>query len=301
VEQPNGCDCCGQESTPAVASAQQVGRHKLCFAGNSSHRIPETWVEPSRKHPVAGAGLPVAGFMIPPLHVGLPKGIPFRRAESRRRGICRSATTGAAKHALSCGGLGTVRLFYDWDWPGAEKGFLCSLELNPNLPEAHLGYASYLATIARFDESHDQLRTAYLLDPLSVSFRLEWLCNFYVSRRYEKTLQLCRKIKALPPDFTEPFAAEAFVYAHIGRFREAVEAADQAVCHSNSPIDLAKAAQAYAESGKKEQARRLLQQLLAAARERFVCGYNVATVYAALGEPDQAFSWLEEGIRQRSL
>jgi TolB-like protein len=197
--------------------------------------------------------------------------------------------------------LGTVRLFYDWDWPNAEKGFLCSLELNPNLPEAHLGYASYLATIARFDESHDQLRTAYLLDPLSVSFRLEWLCNFYVSRRYEETLQLCRKIKALPPDFTEPFATEAFVYAHIGRFREAVEAADQAVCHSNSPIDLAKAAQAYAESGKKEQARRLLQQLLAAARERFVCGYNVAAVYAALGEPDQAFSWLEEGIRQRSL
>jgi TolB-like protein/Tfp pilus assembly protein PilF len=197
--------------------------------------------------------------------------------------------------------LGRVRLFYDWDWPGAEKEFLRSLALNQNLPEAHLGYASYLATIGRFEESIDQLRTAYLLDPLSVSSRLEGLTNFYVARRYEETLELCGKIRDLPPDFTEPFSTESFVYAHTGRFREAIRAAEQAVHHSNDPIDIAKAAQAYAESGKKEEARRLLQQILAEARERFVCGYNVATVYAALGEVDRAFSWLQEGIRQRTL
>jgi TolB-like protein/Tfp pilus assembly protein PilF len=197
--------------------------------------------------------------------------------------------------------LGKVLLFYDWDWPGAEQEFLRGLELNPNLPEAHLGFASYLATIGRFQESIDQLRTAYALDPLSVSARLEGLTNLYAARRYEETLELCRKIGELPPDFAEPFSTEAFVYARSRRFREATQAADQAVRHSNNPIDIAKAAQAYAESGKKEEARRLLQQILTEAREHFVCGYNVATVYASLGQIDQAFSWLQEGIRQRSL
>ncbi len=197
--------------------------------------------------------------------------------------------------------LGRVHLFYDWDWPGAEKELLRGLTLNQNLPEAHLGYASYLATIGRFEESIDQLRMAYLLDPLSVSSRLEGLTNFYVARRYEETLELCRKIRELPPDFTEPFSTEAFVYAHTGRFREATRAAGQAARHGNNPIDIAKAAQAYAESGNKEEARILLRHLLAEARERFVCGYNVATVYAALGEVDRAFSWLQEGIRQRTL
>lgn len=197
--------------------------------------------------------------------------------------------------------LGRVRLFYDWDWPGAEKEFLRGLELDPNLPAAHLGYSSYLASIGRFQESIDHLRTAYALDPLSVSTRLEGLTNFYVTRRYEETLDVCREMRELPPDFTEPFSTEAFVYARIGRFREATQAAQQVVRNSNNPVDIAKAAQAYAESGNKEEARKLLQQLLAEGQRRFVCGYNVATVYAALGEVDQAFSWLREGIRQRSL
>ena len=197
--------------------------------------------------------------------------------------------------------LGRVLLFYDWDWPGAEKEFLRGLELDPNLPEAHLGYSSYLATIGRFQESLDQLRTAYALDPLSVGARLEGLTNFYVTRRYEETLELCRKIGELPPDFTEPFSTEAFLYARTGRFREATQAAERAVRRSNNPVDLAKAAQAYAESGQKGEARKLLQQILTEGRGRFVCGFNVATVYGALGEMDQGFSWLQEGIRQRSL
>jgi hypothetical protein len=44
-----------------------------------------------------------------------------------------------------------------------------------------------------------------------------------------------------------------------------------------------------------------LRQLLAMSKKRFVCGNNVATVYADLGENDKAFYWLGEGIKQRSL
>jgi hypothetical protein len=36
------------------------------------------------------------------------------------------------------------------------------------------------------------------------------------------------------------------------------------------------------------------------ARERYVCGFNVACVYSVLGEKDQAFAWLEKAHRDRS-
>jgi tetratricopeptide (TPR) repeat protein len=197
--------------------------------------------------------------------------------------------------------LGRVQLFYDWDWPAAEKEFRRSLELNPNLPEAHLGFARYLAAEGRFDESIEHVRTAYALDPLSISARFDGIDDFYLSRRYQVTLDECRKVKELPPDFREPFDVESFVYARTGRFQEAANAAQMAVVHRQGPIDLSWAAAAYAESGRKQEARKLLRQLLAEAQNRFVCGYNVAVVYAAWGETDQAFSWLEEGIKQRSL
>src|SRR5258708_3125368 len=47
--------------------------------------------------------------------------------------------------------LGYVRLFYDWDWPAAEREYRRALEINPSLPEAQLGYANYLATLGHFD------------------------------------------------------------------------------------------------------------------------------------------------------
>jgi len=204
--------------------------------------------------------------------------------------------------ALAHASLGSVHLYYDWDWPGAESEFLRSLALNPNLSEAHLRYADYLASIGRFDEALEHDHTAFALDPLSVRARFVAITrSLHASRRYQEIIQECHKARELPPDFTEPFAEEAFAYARLGRFAEATQAAATAVRESNDPTQIAEAAQTYAESGNKEEARKVLKKLLAMAQKRFVCGNNIATVYAALGETDRAFASLEEGLKQRSL
>ena len=204
--------------------------------------------------------------------------------------------------ALAHVSLGSVHLYYDWDWPGAESEFLRSLALNPNLSEAHLRYADYLASIGRFDEALEHDHTAFALDPLSVRARFVAITrSLHASRRYQEIIQECHKARELPPDFTEPFAEEAFAYARLGRFPEAIRAAAIAVRESNDPTQIAEAAQTYAESGNKEEARKVLKKLLAMAQKRFVCGNNIATVYAALGETDRAFASLEEGLKQRSL
>jgi hypothetical protein len=56
----------------------------------------------------------------------------------------------------------------------------------------------------------------------------------------------------------------------------------------------------YARAGNKQQARMLQQELIEQSERRYVCGFNVATVFASLGETDQAFEWLEKGYLQRS-
>jgi TolB-like protein/Tfp pilus assembly protein PilF len=224
-----------------------------------------------------------------------------REAEPKAKAAAAKALELDETLALAHASLGRVHLLFDWDWPGAQKEFLRSLELNPNLPEAHLGYAEYLTSLGQFQNAAEHIHAAFMLDPLSISARFWGIDRLYTNRRYQQTLSECRKVKELPPDFTEPFDNEAFLYVRLGRPSAAMEAAAEALQHSDNPMTVAKAAQVYAELGDKEKARSLLRQLLLGAQKQYVCGYNLAAVYAALGQTDSAFHWLDEGIRQRSL
>jgi serine/threonine-protein kinase len=58
-------------------------------------------------------------------------------------------------------------------------------------------------------------------------------------------------------------------------------------------------AQAYAAAGRRDEARSLLERVLQGRTGDPVLPYEVALVHAALGEADEAFSWLEKGFRLR--
>lgn len=53
---------------------------------------------------------------------------------------------------------------------------------------------------------------------------------------------------------------------------------------------------AYAVSGNKPEARKILAKLEDPAALSYVAPYNVAVVYAGLGEDDAAFLWLEQRV-----
>ena len=57
----------------------------------------------------------------------------------------------------------------------------------------------------------------------------------------------------------------------------------------------------YAKSGDLEQARQSLEDLDRQRKEgRYVCPYEVATIYIALGEVEEAFKWLNVALVERS-
>ena len=56
---------------------------------------------------------------------------------------------------------------------------------------------------------------------------------------------------------------------------------------------------AYAMSGKKTEARKVLDHLTELAVRSYVAPYNVAVIYAGLGEKDQTFAWLERAYKDR--
>jgi serine/threonine protein kinase/Flp pilus assembly protein TadD len=188
--------------------------------------------------------------------------------------------------------LGYVKLTFDWDWPAAEREFHRALELNPSLPRAHAGYAHYLLVLRRTDEAIQELDRVQKIDPLfpQSHMGLPWL--LFTARRYQAAIEAAQT--------KGDDRVLALSFAELGRPQEAIAAADRAVKSTPNPIILAQVASAYAMAGKQEKARAMLGAIEAQARQRYICGFNVACVYAPLGDKESAFAWLEQAYLARS-
>ncbi len=190
--------------------------------------------------------------------------------------------------------LGYVALTFDWDWVRAEHEFRRALELNPSLPRAHAFYAEYLLfRLRRIDDAMQELQRAYALDPLLPIAHgdLAWLS--FLARRYEESIATAQRVG-------HDDHIEALSYAELGQRDLALAAADRAASSSKNPVILAQTAAAYALAGSSDKARAMLPGIEGQARNRYVCGFNVAGVYAALGDKEQAVAWLEKAYLARS-
>jgi len=191
--------------------------------------------------------------------------------------------------------LGYMALTYDWDWPRSEREFRRALELNPSLPQAHLGYGKYLFFIPRrTDEAIQEWRRAYALDPLLPSSTGDLAWFLFLARRYNESIEEARKMPE--PDYH----TLALDYAELGRTEEAVAAADRSLATMQEPIRRSQVVAAYAIAGRKDKARAQLDSIINFGRLRYLCGFNVGSLFAVLGEKEQAYSWLEKAYRDRS-
>jgi tetratricopeptide (TPR) repeat protein len=82
--------------------------------------------------------------------------------------------------------------------------------------------------------------------------------------------------------------------------KEAIAALLKATSASKSLNLQASLGHAYAQFGKREQARQILEMLKERSRQGYVPSYYFVLVYAALGEKDLAFESLERAYQERS-
>jgi serine/threonine-protein kinase len=223
-----------------------------------------------------------------------------RRAMPRAKHAAETAIrldeTVADAHAA----LGYVKLVYDWDGPAAERALLDALHLNPSLATARLNYAAYLTTQARHDDARREIRRAVDLDPLSVRTHAFGGMLLVFTRAYDEALDLSRRGLELAPDSGFTVAVQGVAYAELGRYDEAVEHMQRAAQLDNSLTILALQAHVLAAAGRSAQAVAVLRQVEEAARHRYFCPYEIATVYVSLGDHDTAAALFRKGTRERA-
>ena len=197
--------------------------------------------------------------------------------------------------------LGWAGFTYDLDWPAAGKHLERAVVLNPAYPLAHSDYSLYLGALGRSAEGLTEAKRALDLDPVSPAILHYVVVQLYMARRFDEAIEQCRKTLELDPSFTPAHRVLAEVYAAKGMYRESLAAYEKyATLSGGSPGSTAFVGYAHALSGQRSQAVRVLDQLGATSKQRYVPALSFAVVYVGLGENEQAFLWLEKAYVERT-
>jgi TolB-like protein/DNA-binding winged helix-turn-helix (wHTH) protein/Flp pilus assembly protein TadD len=190
---------------------------------------------------------------------------------------------------------------YDWDSAAADREFAAGLSLAPNYDCLHSYYASYLASQGRRAEALAEIARARELSP-GVSYDIDEASADYQLGDYDRMVQVSRRGISLEPEtwFNHYFLGVG--YQALGKAAEALPEFQKAVKLSNGDQDpTAALAHAYAITGRRAEAHKILHDLEHQSKSTYVSPYMIATIYASLGDIDQAFKLLETAYRERSM
>ena len=193
-----------------------------------------------------------------------------------------------------------VHLFYDWDWPAAEREFKRAIELNPNFADAHHNYANFLGSMHRPDESQAEIERAEQLSPFSDQVLQDSIWVRILNRKYDDAIARGRAGVAIDPKSSYGHIFLGLAYARKKQFQEAIAEGETARKLDESPLLYAFLGSIYAEAGKRGEAQKVMDTLVANMSRRFVCPYEIGTISLLLGNKDDAFRWYNKAIEVRS-
>ena len=195
-----------------------------------------------------------------------------------------------------------IKFSFDWDYSGAEEELKRALELNPDYATAHQWYALYLSAMGRHPEAIAEIERALALDPPSLVINRDVGWVFYWARQYDRAIESYRRTLELAPSFYIAHYFFGETYERAGRHREAIAEFRETKAHSKEGTKvwtLLAQARAHALLGKRDDAERVLDELMKLSRKHYVSPYLIAIVQTSLGEKDQAFRWLENAYQER--
>jgi tetratricopeptide (TPR) repeat protein len=125
--------------------------------------------------------------------------------------------------------------------------------------------------------------------------------DLYFARRYDKAIEQVRKTIDLDPNYWFAHMLLGCVYEQKGRLSEAIQELEKARSLEENIQSVGELGRAYAVAGKRSDARKLANTLEEQWKRTHLGAYDVLIIYAALGEKDQAFAWLERAYEDRTF
>ena len=225
-----------------------------------------------------------------------------RECLPRASGAARSAVAADATCAEAHASVAACKFWMEWDWESAEAEARQAIALQPNYALAHLLCAHILSNSERHEEAEEEIRAAAELDPASTHMRAIYAQLLFQARRYEAAMAQARKALVLNPDAWIANIVTGKLHIQYGRFDEAQHSLQRAFDLSGGNTEaLGLRGYAHAKAGTSDQARDVLTTLADMAKHRYVPPYNIALVYAGLGEVDSVVRELRKAYEERDV
>ena len=194
--------------------------------------------------------------------------------------------------------LGEAKRMLDRNVSGEEEELTRAVQIDPNSASVHMFMSFLKSAEGELEEAVQEIEEAERLDPLSPPICFVAVLWYRSADRIEDAINAGQRSVQLDPNYVyfDPPLADA--YREKGDFNEAIALYEkaQAATHSPSPgLGIA-----YAKMGRREDARRVLDQLIEKSRQQYVAADSIAAVYVALGEKDEALRWLERAFEEHS-
>src|SRR5580700_1882089 len=199
--------------------------------------------------------------------------------------------------------LGGNYMEYDWDFAGGEAEYKKAFELDPNDATAHQWYAQDISWIGgREQEALAEIKRAQQLDPLSPIISSNVGTVQAVGRKFDEGIATCEKVAVENPTFAQVHFCLAYAYWGKGMYPRVVEQYKLWGQLDGDPKDVEFAAaleQGLHAGGWKEALTKGIEVRLAQRKAGYTSAYDIAVLYAGLGEKNEVFRWLTAAYEER--
>jgi TolB-like protein/DNA-binding winged helix-turn-helix (wHTH) protein/Tfp pilus assembly protein PilF len=185
-----------------------------------------------------------------------------------------------------------------WDWSRAQEEFRRALALDSNNVAAHDELGGTLDKMGRLEEGWKEFQIAQELDPN----RDHIADALYQRGELDRAIEIRERISKRDPLDGYNHWALALSYALKGKYQEFVTETGTSLSLFGFPEFGPRLQRAYDESGPRGALRSLAEEVehLAVTKRGYFPGV-LAQGYAALGDKDRAFYWLEQYRQHRDL
>jgi adenylate cyclase len=194
--------------------------------------------------------------------------------------------------------LSEAKRVLHWDWKTGERELQRAVEIDPNSAMAHLLFAHHRLCSGDLAGGQIELDEAKRLDPLSPLISDHQAILFLYSDRLDDAVAAAKRTLTLDPNYNYLELTLARIYREQGKLADALALylkAQQGTHEPNAGLAIA-----YARLGRITEAQRILQQLIDKANRGYIAGEQIACVFVALDNHDEAFRWLNRAVDEHS-
>ena len=199
--------------------------------------------------------------------------------------------------------LGANEMEFDWDFVGGETEYKKAFALDPNDATAHHWYADDIGRIGgRTQEALAEALRAHQLDPQSASNSAEVGDIYNSARQFDEAIRVCKKVAYDYPTFGPAHGCLAIAYWGKRMYPQSIEEEKASAQLSSGDQNYAEYAsaleQGFRSGGWKGAETKAIAALQRQRQTGYGSAYDIAVLYADLGDKDQAFRWLETAYQE---